>query len=408
MGFRENAATGCPSPSPPTMPSTFSFSPLPEIRFGAGRFNELPHLITGYGRHPLLVVGGRSFARSGHWRELADNLLQSGCLLDQVSITGEPSPETIDTIASHYETAAVDVVVAIGGGSVLDAGKALAVMLVEGGTVERFLEGVGQETPSGRRLPCIAVPTTSGTGSETTANAVLSRIGSGGFKRSLRHPRFIPDIALVDPALTLTLPRELTLACGMDAFSQLVEAYLSTKASPMSDALAADGIRAASRSLRRVCEHGDDLEARSDMAYAAMLSGIVLTQAGLGVIHGFASAIGGLFAIPHGTICGTLIAPANRITLNRLRRTGENSVALAKYARLGRWLGAAENAPPDARQDHFIAELERMADETGIPRLGRFGVEPADIDRILDLSGNKNNPAVLDREEMHRILASRI
>ena len=125
-------------------------------------------------------------------------------------------------------------------------------------------------------------------------------------------------------------------------------------------------------------------------------------------IIGFASAIGGLFAIPHGTICRTLIAPANRITLDRLRRTGENSVALAKYARLGRWLGAAENAPPDARQDHFIAELERMADETGIPRLGRFGVEPADIDRILDLSGNKNNPAVLDREEMHRILASRI
>ena len=124
--------------------------------------------------------------------------------------------------------------------------------------------------------------------------------------------------------------------------------------------------------------------------------------------HAAAKAIGGLFAIPHGTICGTLIAPANRITLDRLRRTGENSVALAKYARLGRWLGAAENAPPDARQDHFIAELERMTDETGIPGLGRFGVKPADIERILDLSGNKNNPAALDREEMHRILASRI
>jgi alcohol dehydrogenase class IV len=365
-------------------------------------------MVAGYGRHPLLVLGGKSFTRSGHWRDLADNLLKSGCLLEQVSITGEPSPETIDAIAGQYRLSEIDVVLAIGGGSVLDAGKALAVMLVEGGTVERFLEGVGQEAPSGRRLPCIAVPTTSGTGSETTANAVLSRVGSAGFKRSLRHPRFIPDIALVDPALTLTLPRDLTLACGMDAFSQLVEAYLSTKASPMSDALAADGIRAACRSLRRVCEHGDDLDARADMAYAAMLSGIVLTQVGLGVIHGFASSIGGLFAIPHGTICGTLIAPANRITLDRLRRTGENTAALAKYAQLGRWLGAAENAPPDARQDHFIAELERMTDATGIPRLGRFGVEPADIERILDLSGNKNNPAVLSREEMHRILASRI
>lgn len=365
-------------------------------------------MIAGCGQHPLLVLGGQSFTRSGHWRVLADNLLRAGCLLEQVSITGEPSPETIDAIAGQYRLSGIDVVVAIGGGSVLDAGKALAVMLVEGGTVERFLEGVGKETPSGRRLHCIAVPTTAGTGSETTANAVLSRIGSGGFKRSLRHPRFVPDVALVDPALTLTLPRDLTLACGMDAFSQLVEAYLSTKSSPMSDALAADGIRAACRSLRRVCENGDYLAARSDMAYAAMLSGIVLTQAGLGVIHGFASAIGGLFAIPHGTICGTLMAAANRITLDRLRRSGENAIALGKYARLGRWFGAAENASPDARQDHFIAELERMADDTGMSRLGEFGVKTSDLDRIVDLSGNKNNPAVLNREEMLQILASRI
>ena len=390
------------------MPSAFSFFPTPEIRFGAGRFTELANMIAGYGQHPLLVLGGQSFARSGHWRDLADKLLRSGCLLEQVCITGEPSPETIDAITSQYNPSGIDVVVAIGGGSVLDAGKALAVMLVEGGTVERFLEGVGQETPSGRRLPCIAVPTTSGTGSETTANAVLSRVGSGGFKRSLRHPRFVPDIALIDPALTLTLPRDLTVACGMDAFSQLVEAYLSIKASPMSDALAADGIRAACRSLRRVCERGDDLDARSDMAYAAMLSGIVLTQAGLGVIHGFASAIGGLFAIPHGTICGTLMAAANRITLYRLRRTGENAVALGKYAQLGRWFGAAENASPDARQDHFIAELERLADDMAISRLGEFGVKTSDLDRILHLSGNKNNPAVLNREEMLQILVSRI
>lgn len=390
------------------MPSTFSFSSLPEIRFGAGCFSELSNMVAGYGRHPLLVLGGRSFTRSGHWRDLTDSLLQSGCLLEQVSITGEPSPETIDAITDRYRLSEIDVVVAIGGGSVLDAGKALAVMLVEGGTVERFLEGVGLETPSGRRLPCIAVPTTSGTGSETTANAVLSRVGSAGFKRSLRHPRFIPDIALVDPALTLTLPRDLTLACGMDAFSQLVEAYLSTKASPMSDALAADGIRAACRSLRRVCEHGDDLEARADMAYAAMLSGIVLTQAGLGVIHGFASAIGGLFAIPHGIICGTLMAAANRITLDRLRRTGENTVALGKYAQLGRWCGAADNTSPESQQDHFISELVQLADVTGISRLGRFGVKTAELDRILDCSGNKNNPAVLNREEMRQILASRI
>ncbi len=390
------------------MQADFSFSPTPEIRFANGRLSELPGLVCRYGRHPLIVLGGRSFSASRHWRKVADELLRAGCSIEVVHFSGEPSPATVDAAAGHCAAAAIDVVVAIGGGSVLDAGKALAVMLVEGGMVERFLEGVGSEQPSGRRLPCIAVPTTAGTGSETTANAVLSRVGPGGFKRSLRHPAFIPDIALIDPQLALTLPRDLTLACGMDAFSQLLEAYLSSKASPLSDALAADGIRAACRSLRRVCENGLDLEARSDMAYAAMLSGIVLTQAGLGTVHGFASAIGGLFPIPHGIICGTLMAAANRVTLDRLRRTGENPLALAKYAAIGHWLEAPESASPSARQDHCISELERLADDFGIARLGQFGVTADALETVLDLSGNKNNPAALDRDEMRRILAARL
>jgi len=390
------------------MIAQFSFTPVPEIRFGAGRLGELPELIRRYGRRPLIVLGGQSFARSRHWQTVADGLDRAGCSFESVHFTGEPSPEAIDAAVRQFASAGIDAVVAIGGGSVLDAGKAMAAMLVEGGTVERFLEGVGSEMPSGGRLPCIAVPTTAGTGSETTANAVLSRVGPGGFKRSLRHPNFIPDIALIDPALSLTLPSDLTLACGMDAFSQLLEAYLSTKASPMSDALAADGIRAVCRSLRRVCEQGDDLAARSEMAYAAMLSGIVLTQAGLGTVHGFASAIGGLFAIPHGIICGTLMAAANRITLDRLRRTGENTVALDKYAMIGQWLGAAENASPVARQDRGISELERLAEDFGIARLGHFGVTSADFDAILDLSGNKNNPAALEPDELRGILAARL
>lgn len=387
---------------------SFSCKPLPHICFGVNRTGELPGLISRFGRRILVVLGGQSFVRSSRWPKLKSALAVQSSLLAVEQVHGEPAPEMIDALVDRYRDQRIEVVLAIGGGSVIDAGKAVSAMLMEKGEICRYLEGVGSEKPSGRKVPFIAVPTTAGTGSEATSNAVLSRTGSHGFKRSLRHDNYIPDIALIDPILTLSCPRELTIACGMDTFTQLVEAYLSTHASPFTDALALDGIQAVQRSLRTAWSDGGNLDARSDMAYAAMISGIVLAQAGLGVVHGFASAIGGFFAAPHGVICGSLMAAGNRITLDRLRRTGENHVALEKYSRLGELFTTTKNADPEYYQDICIAELEKLTEELAIPRLGGYGIIEDHLEAILDQSGNKYNPAELDYEEMRAILRQRL
>lgn len=381
------------------------------ILFGPGRLGELSELVprvSGFCRKPLLVLGGRSFAASDRCQALLADLKRLSISPQIVHIAGEPSPALIDGIVEDPSITGRDLVIAIGGGSVLDAGKALAAMLVERAPVTRFLEGVGKDRPSGRKLPFIAVPTTAGTGSEATSNAVISSVGDKGFKRSLRHDRYMPDLALIDPVLTVSCPRPLTVACSMDCFTQLVEGYLSSHGSPLTDALALDGIRAVYRSLEAVCRDGENLAARTDMAYGAMLSGVVLANAGLGTVHGFASTIGGFFAVPHGVVCGTLMAATNRSTLASLRRSGANPEALDKYAALGRSCSPAADRSASWYQDHFIAELERLTGELAIPTLDAFGIGPADMAKIVAQTGNKYNPAPLAPEELTEILVSRL
>jgi len=386
----------------------FNLKMVPQIIFGAARLMELKNVIGRFGTKPLLVLGRSSFAATEHYYSLQQVLTELDIRAKTVHIDSEPSPAMIDAIVADPSCAEIDLVIAIGGGSTLDGGKALSAMLAEGGEVSRFLEGVGSAKPSGRKLPFIAIPTTSGTGSEATGNAVLSSVGSRGFKCSLRHDNFIPNLALVDPALTLTCPKELTVACSMDCFTQLVEGYLSTHGSAFTDALALNGIRAVRRSLGPVCADGNNLPARTDLAYAALLSGIVLGNSGLGTVHGFASAVGGLFTIPHGVVCGTLMAPANALTLKGLREAGGATPALAKYAELGKIFSERTSKPDAWYQDYFIAELERLAVELNLPKLSDFGVTTADIDRIVDKTGNKYNPVPLTREAMSEVLRRRI
>jgi len=390
------------------MLSSFTLKLPRQIVFGPGKLNELENILGRFGARPLLVLGGRSFATSGHSAVLEKIFAKLGMQVSTVHIGSEPSPEMIDSIVADLAEADIDLVIALGGGSVLDGGKAISVMLKEKGEVIRFLEGVGSTTPSGRKLPFIAIPTTSGTGSEATSNAVISSIGSQGFKSSLRHDNFIPDLALVDPALTLSCPEKLTVACGMDCFSQLVEGYLSTNSSSLTDAVALDGIKAIHRSLRLVCADGNNLQARSDLAYAALLSGIVLCNSGLGTVHGFASALGGLFAIPHGLVCGTLMAPVNAMTLKNLRTKGDNLPALTKYAQLGSLFSDRQNKTDAWYQDYFIEELARLADDLGIRPLSACGVSTIDIENIVAKTANKYNPTPLTREDLAAILHSRI
>ncbi len=314
------------------MVNSFQFSRLPLIYFGNGKISGLPEIIRRFGATIILVTGKRSFLDSDIARILLQELEQAGIKYHSALITGEPSPEIIDYTVKRLNKEPVNAVVAIGGGSVIDAGKAISAMMHTTGSLQDFLEGVGTKDYSGVKIPFIAVPTTSGTGSEATKNAVISRIGKNGFKRSLRHDNLVPDIALVDPGLTTSCPPEITAASGMDCFTQLTEAYLSDKSCEYTDALALEGIKAVKSSLTQAFVNGQDIEARTGMSFAALTSGICLANAGLGVVHGFASSIGGMYNIPHGLVCGTLMASSNEVIVARLRHKNNNLQALRKYS----------------------------------------------------------------------------
>ncbi len=296
--------------------------------FGNGMVEKLPGIIEGYGKRILIVTGKASFAASGYAEKLLTDLESRGISVHLVSVHGEPTPEDIDLTVKNFRNVGIGLVAGIGGGSAIDAGKAISAMIGKTEPVTEFLEGVGNRDHPGTKIPFIAVPTTSGTGSEATKNAVISRIGVDGFKRSLRHDNLVPDIALVDPDLTLKCSPEITAASGMDCFTQLIEAFLSVKAIPYTDALALEGLKAVKDSLEKSYTDGSDRGARSGMSFAALTSGICLANAGLGTVHGFASSLGGMFEIPHGLVCGSLMAKTNEINVRQLRKSGDNPQAL--------------------------------------------------------------------------------
>jgi alcohol dehydrogenase len=304
------------------------------------------------------------------------------------------------------------VVAAIGGGSVLDAGKAISAMLPSGDSVRDYLEGVGHGRPhSGRKVPLVAVPTTSGTGSEATKNAVISDIRrEGGFKKSLRHDNFVPDAALLDPELVLSCPPDVSAACGMDAFTQLLESYVSTAASPLTDALAWSGLEKIRDCLvPSVTDGRHDLRAREGMAYAACVSGITLANAGLGAIHGLASPLGGAFPIPHGVVCGTLAGAALRLTMERLLdRPGNFDVALEKYARAGRLLAGSPSGTPANDCWRLVEIVEEWIEKLAIPRLGAYGTTAADLAGLARTAGIKYHPVPLGQGDLSRIMAERL
>lgn len=389
------------------MVKPFQFAALPRIIFGAGGTEKLPALIKQSGSNIVLVTGEKSFIKSRRAVSLLRKFSEEGISYRIVKIAGEPSPEDIDRNVDLLKGEKFNCVVGIGGGSVLDAGKAISAMIGREESIVDFLEGVGTKEHPGTRIPYIAVPTTSGTGSEATKNAVISRIGKNGFKRSLRHDNFVPDIALVDPELTLSCPVEITAASGMDCFSQMTEAYLSVKSNPFTDALALEGLRAIKNSLRRVVSDGNDLEARTGMSLASLTSGICLANAGLGVVHGFASSVGGRYNIPHGIICGTLMAASNEVTVRKLRDSVSDSPAMNKYASLGRLFLGDGVSQEDKLINDFIEFLYRMTEEMHFPGLREAGVTEDELEVIAENTDCKNNPVSLDTGELLEILKMR-
>jgi alcohol dehydrogenase class IV len=388
---------------------SFSLARIPELIFGPGKLSVLPDLIHRYGKNVLLVTGQHSFLESDHANSLFGNLKTKGFHWSVYQINHEPSPSDIDRAVEQFKASKPDVVVAIGGGSVIDAGKAISAMLVSPEKITTYLEVVGTQTPLGKKIPFIAIPTTSGTGSEATKNAVITEIGENGFKSSLRHSNYIPDLALIDPDLQLNCPIQQTACSGMDAFTQLLESYLSTEANPVTDALALDGINYINQSLIPLVK-GDpgNIENRSKMAYAAWLSGITLANAGLGTVHGFASSVGSKFSIPHGVVCGTLMAETNRMTLQNLSRSGDERYFLNKYATVGRIQSKKKNGTDGYFAKSLIDSLVQMTDELDIPRLSEFGISEADLDKLAEQTSNKNNPVKLSTSELKEILINRL
>ena len=393
--------------------TAFVFSRMPELHFGAGKLAQLPALLARHAQRPqtiLLITGSSSFVSSARYEQLTRALDAAGIAHFQQAVAGEPSPELVDQTVARYRDQAIDQVVAIGGGSAMDAGKAISAMLPQQGSVTAYLEGMESAKHDGRKTPFMAIPTSSGTGSEATKNAVLSRIGEHGFKASLRHDNFIPDSALIDPELMLSCPPDVTAACGLDALTQLIEAYVSSKASPLTDALALSGLTHFAAGFERVLSDGEhDVAARGEVAYAAFLSGVTLANAGLGVVHGCAGPLGAYFPIPHGVACGTLLGEATRATIDELFVAPEkNRLALEKYARVGTLLAGRTSGSLRGDCATLVATLETLIERCAIGRLAHYGISRADLPKIVDQANNKNSPATLSREQIAAMLAARL
>ncbi|MEW6292383.1 MAG: iron-containing alcohol dehydrogenase [Pseudomonadota bacterium] len=392
-----------------SFPIAFSFSRVPRIEFGSGALRKLPGIAAGYGQRLLLVTGMRSFLESAHAPWLFDALRQRQCGWEIVKVGGEPSPAFVDATVAALRGQYFDAVIGIGGGSALDAAKAIAGLLKPGNSVLDHLEGVGPELPyRGPATPFIAVPTTAGTGSEATKNAVLSI--EGQFKKSFRDDQLVAEWALVDPDLLATCPPPLIAADGMDAFTQLLESFVSTRANPMTDALARSGIMAVKDSLLAL--YGEQSAApREKMAYASLLSGICLAQTGLGSVHGLAAPLGAFFPIPHGVACGTLVATATAVNIEALKSRLPDSPALPKYAEIGRRFAMQKGLNGDDARTYLVDTLRQWERALDLPRLSACRLASADFPRVVAASRGssmKTNPVVLTDAEITRILEERL
>lgn len=378
----------------------FEFATAARIIFGEGAVKQVAPAAKQWGTHILVVTGDPPQRAS---RLLAD-LEAAGAQGFTFAVEQEP---TVDLIARGLEQSRgeqCDVVAAIGGGSVIDAGKAIAALLTNPGELMDYLEVVGKgKALQNPAAPFIAVPTTAGTGAEVTRNAVLG-VPERQVKVSLRSPFLLPRLAVVDPELTYSLPPAVTASTGLDALTQLIEAYVSIRSNPMTDGFCLQGIPLAARSLRRAFHHGNDPEARRDMSLAALFSGLALANAGLGVVHGFAAPLGGRFPAPHGAICAAILPYGMEINLRALRARAPQSDALGRYQEVARML----TGRPDANAEDVIPWVLELCQDLEIPPLKAYGIGEQDVPELIadaaKASSMKGNPLALTPEELGEIL----
>ena len=368
------------------------------VVFGGGRLREAGEIAREYGERCLVCAGSRPERAA----ELLDSLNEAGLVCELLTVSGEPTFESVRQAAARAAAFSPEAVVAMGGGSVLDTGKALAMLATNGGDPLDYAEIVGAGKPVTKNsLPLLAIPTTAGTGSEATRNAVLAHTEKQ-VKVSLRSRSMMPEVVILDPHAMRGLPAHVVAASGMDALCQLIEAFVSCKANAWTDALCRDGIPMAFRALPKACDDPEDLGAREEMLLAACWSGVALANAGLGAVHGFAGVVGGLTGAPHGLICATLLAPVCRANIAALR-SEEAHPALGKYAKLAAMLTGG-----DAEPEEGTDALERLA--ARLPLKPLHVPEDVDTERVvagaMTASSMKGNPVALPKETLVALWSS--
>ena len=383
---------------------TFEIATAGRILVGPGVRHQVPAAVAAMGARSVLVVTGRSQDRAA---SLIAGFATAGLAAYVFPVADEPSVDVARAGVQALRDARADAVIAIGGGSALDTGKAIAALATNGGDPLDYLEVVGAgQVLTVAPLPFVAIPTTAGTGSEVTRNAVLS-VPEARVKVSLRSPMMLPRLAVIDPDLLAAVPRAVIASSGVDALSQVIEPFLSIRSNPITDALAREGIVRSARALRRAYQTGlgDDPAAREDLALASLCGGLCLANAGLGAVHGFAAPAGGMFGAPHGAVCAALLAPVLDVNLRALRARAPAHVALGRMAELAALLTGA--APRDVAADDGVAFVVDLARALAVPGLARHGMTRADVAPLVEkaklASSMKGNPLPLTDHELTEI-----
>lgn len=384
------------------MTTTFEFATAQQIIFGTGKAKAIPTLAKGLGERAL-VLKGKTNPRV---QSLVDQWQAQGMVATTHAVDGEPTIDDVTAAAHAAREAHCDHIIAIGGGSVIDTGKAVAALLTNPGDPLDYLEVVGRGQPlQNPSAPLIAAPTTAGTGAEVTRNAVLA-VPAHQVKVSLRSPTMLPTIALVDPALTYSMSPEITASTGLDALTQCIEPYVSNQANPITDGIAREGIRAAARGLLRAYRNGNDEAARNDMALTSLCGGLALANAKLGAVHGFAGVLGGMFPIPHGVVCATLLPHVMTANVAAVTARDPDSTYRTRFDNVARLLTGDERATAH----DGVAWLQRLCAQLNVPPLSAYGVTPAAFDEVIakskQASSMKGNPVALADQDLQRILAA--
>jgi alcohol dehydrogenase class IV len=379
----------------------FEFATATKVVFGQGTINEAAPAARLLGQRAVVVTG-----KSGRLMpEFVRQLENVGVSVSEIHVSGEPTVAVVTSGLEQAKDQTSDLVIGIGGGSVLDTAKAIAGLASNPGSVTDYLELVEAGKPlTNPSLPYIAIPTTAGTGSEVTCNAVLA-VPERRIKVSLRSPKLLPRLAIIDPELTYTLPPEITAASGLDALTQLIEGFLSNQSNPLTEALCREGLRRASRSLRLAFEDSGNASARADMSLSSLLSGMVLANIKLGAVHGLAGPIGGMFTAPHGAICARLLAVTMETNLRTLRTRSAQHPAVTCFAEIGQLL----TGDAYARAEDGIEWLHELCEALNIPPLATYGIREPDFEEIaqkaMRSSSMKGNPIALTEHELIGILA---